>query len=148
MVLAPVIAGICLQSVLSTMVNKVKPLLPLVAVIGIVVVTGTVVSLNVEDLASLSVVIVLAVSLLNFIGIFSGYLLARFCKQDVASTRTIAIEVATQNAAMAAVLSVQHFSVLSALPAVALGTLQCIYGACVAGFWSRRLVDNKKTDGS
>ncbi|KAK2638607.1 hypothetical protein Ddye_026402 [Dipteronia dyeriana] len=70
--------------------------------------------------------VVLAAVLLHASGFFFGYALARMLGIDIASSRTISIEVGMQNSVLGVVLATQHFgNPLTAVPC-AMCSFQCL----------------------
>ena len=136
-VIGPVIGGVVLNALCPGLIDKVRPCLPSLAVIGISIAITLVIALNANTLAGVPPVALLAVFLHNSLGLLSGYYSARLLGLDIPCARTIAIEVGTQNSGLAAALAVKHFSALAALPAALFSIMQNLLGTSLAGYWSR-----------
>ena len=138
MILIPVVAGMLVKWLLPNLLAKVVSALPKVAILGIATAVCIIIALNAHAMASLTFAVLGAVILHNVLGLFGAYGLARWCGQDEASARTIAIEVGTQNSGMSAALAVQHFAALAAIPSALFSIIQNLIGAALAGYWSGR----------
>ena len=153
-VLLPVAGGIAFNLLAPKLVLRLNPHLPYVAVVGISCAIALVVALNVNALSGrLPVLLAMAALAHNGLGLLSGYLAARLLKMDVATARTVAIEVGTQNAGLAAALAIKHFSAMAALPAALFSVIQVLSGSAVASVWSnnkkpldRSIANRKMTD--
>ncbi|GLU14744.1 hypothetical protein SLE2022_312970 [Rubroshorea leprosula] len=89
--------------------------------------------------------VILASALLHASGFFFGYLFSRLLGLDMASSRTISIEVGMQNSALGLVLANQHFSnPLTAVPCAVSSILQSILGSDLAGIWRRNSPEEKQ----
>lgn len=137
-VLVPVVLGIVVRALLTRWVERVLPLLPLVSVTGIVIVVAAVVGGNASTLASVGVLLLLAVVLHNACGLLLGYGAARLAGVPEPGRRAISVEVGMQNSGLAASLATTHFTPLAALPAALFSVWHNLSGAIVASFWSRR----------
>ena len=137
-VILPVAGGVILNSLFPQLVQRIKPCLPSVAVVGICSAITLIIALNVDSLTNLSAIVIVAVLTHNTLGLVFGYLSARLCGMDIPTARTVAIEVGTQNTGLAAALAFKHFTVLAALPAALFSITQNLLGAWLAGYWSQR----------
>ncbi|AMO57984.1 bile acid:sodium symporter family protein [Endozoicomonas montiporae] len=143
-VILPVAGGVLLNALCPKLINRIKPCLPSIAVIGICSAITLVIAMNADALASLSAIVVVAVLLHNTLGLISGYVSARLCGMDIPTARTVAIEVGTQNTGLAAALAFKHFTVLAALPGAIFSMTQNILGALLASYWSAKPPKNRK----
>lgn len=138
MILLPVCGGMLVRYAFTNQVKKLTSLLPVCAAIGISLAISIVVALNADALASVSFAVILAVLLHNLTGLFAGYILSRISRLDISTSRTIAIEVGTQNSGMSAALAVQHFSALAGIPSALFSVFQNILGTLLACYWKKR----------
>ena len=144
MVILPLIAGMYLRHMLKTKIEKFIPLFPSVSAIFIAFICGLVAALNREALLSFSSeigggMIFLAVFLHNGLGLALGYLAGIIYGFGEKRKRTLAIEVGMQNAGLGAVLALNHFGKLSALPNALFATWCIITASVLAGvYWRRR----------
>lgn len=103
--LLPVLAGAFLNQYFHGLVRFVSPLMPPIAVGTVAILCGNAIAQNSSAILMSGQQVVLAASLLHASGFFFGYVLARLLGIDVASSRTISIEVGMQ---------VKHFIYLMA----------------------------------
>lgn len=141
-VLLPIVLGLILRMFFEKQVEKTTAILPLVSVVGIVVVTSTVISLNTEAILSAGLLIFLIVILHNLLGLAIGLLLARLFKLDFKDQKAISIEVGMQNSGLSATLSLQYFTPIAAVPSALFSVWHNISGPILATYWSRK---DKKT---
>ncbi|SNS42491.1 bile acid:Na+ symporter, BASS family [Geodermatophilus pulveris] len=137
-VLVPVLLGLVLRLVVPRLVERVLPALPLVSVAGITAVVMIVVAGSAGTIASVGLVVVLAVVLHNGLGLALGYAVGRLSGMDVAARRAISIEVGMQNSGLAAGLATVHFGPAAALPAAVFSVWHNLFGSLLAGYWARR----------
>ncbi|KAK6946589.1 Bile acid:sodium symporter/arsenical resistance protein Acr3, partial [Dillenia turbinata] len=116
-VLLPVLAGAFMNQYFQGLVKFVSPLMPPIAVGTVAVLCGNAIAHSSSAILMSGRQVVLAVCLLHAFGFFFGYLFARFLGIDVASSRTISIEVGKQNSLLGVVLATEHFgNPLTAVP--------------------------------
>jgi BASS family bile acid:Na+ symporter len=137
-VLAPVLAGIVVNTIAGARLARVKHAFPLVSVAAIGVIIAIVVALNRERLGAVIGVAGLAVVLHNGLGLALGWSVARLLGRDDRERRTLAIEVGMQNSGLAVALASAHFSPLAAVPGALFSVWHNLSGALLASWWSRR----------
>jgi BASS family bile acid:Na+ symporter len=137
-VLLPVLAGAFLNQYFQKMVKVVSPVLAPIAVGTVAILCGTAIGQNASAILTSGKQVVLASVLLHVSGFLFGYLFSRLLKIDVASSRTISIEVGMQNSVLGLVLAAQHFgNPLTAVPCAVSSVCHSIIGSVLAGFWRR-----------
>lgn len=94
--LLPVIAGAFLNQYFQGLVKFVSPIMPPIAVTTVAVLCGNAIAQSSSAILTSGLQVVLACSLLHASGFFFGYVLSRILGLDVASARTISIEVGMQ----------------------------------------------------
>lgn len=94
--LLPVIAGAFLNQYFQGLVKFVSPIMPPIAVTTVAVLCGNAIAQSSSAILTSGLQVVLACSLLHASGFFFGYVLSRILGIDVASARTISIEVGMQ----------------------------------------------------
>ncbi|KAI3830802.1 hypothetical protein MKX03_002890 [Papaver bracteatum] len=135
-VLLPVLLGALLNQYCQSFVKMVSPVMPPIAVATVAVLCGNAIAQNASAILSSGRQVVLAACLLHACGFFFGYVLARLCKVDVSSARTISIEVGMQNSVLGVVLAGQHFgNPLTAVPCAVSSVCHSIFGSVLAGIW-------------
>lgn len=129
-VVVPLLAGFAVRKVFPVFVEKVEDVPPLISVLSIVVITSYVVAANVNNLKTATMLILLAVFLINLFGMVFGFLAGYIPKFNLKRRKTLAIEIGMQNAGLGVVLALQHFNETVAMPA-AFYTIWCIISATV-----------------
>ncbi|KAI5020149.1 probable sodium/metabolite cotransporter BASS1, chloroplastic [Hordeum vulgare subsp. vulgare] len=143
-VLAPVLLGALLNQYMGRLVELVSPLMPFVAVATVAVLCGNAIAQNASAILASGLQVVLSVILLHGCGFFFGYVLSRMIGIDIASSRTISIEVGMQNSVLGVVLAGKHFgSPLTAVPCAVSSICHSVYGSLLAGVW-RSMPPNDK----
>uniref|UniRef100_A0A0D9XI95 Uncharacterized protein n=1 Tax=Leersia perrieri TaxID=77586 RepID=A0A0D9XI95_9ORYZ len=143
-VLAPVLLGALLNQYCNGLVQLVSPLMPFVAVATVAVLCGNAIAQNASAILSSGLQVVISVCCLHASGFFFGYVLSRMLGIDIASSRTISIEVGMQNSVLGVVLASKHFgNPLTAVPCAVSSVCHSVYGSLVAGIW-RSLPPNDK----
>lgn len=135
-VLLPVVLGVGLNHLFGDRLAKVRPLLPVVAIVAILLAIAIIVALNQPRLASAALTVVAAVVLHNLIGFAGGYFVSRWLGFDPLTCRTLSIEVGMQNSGLSVALAIKYFSPLAALPGAIFSIWHNIAGAALAGYWS------------
>jgi BASS family bile acid:Na+ symporter len=138
-VIAPVTAGVLINTLIGQRLYATKHVFPLISVISIVLIIAIIVALNKARLGSFVTSLLIAVGLHNGLGLAGGYWLSRFFKFDRRIARTIAIEVGMQNSGLAVALAIKFFSPSAALPGALFSIWHNISGSLLAAWWSRRL---------
>ncbi|MTI14493.1 bile acid:sodium symporter family protein [Sansalvadorimonas verongulae] len=136
-VLVPVLAGVTLNTLCHCLLKYLYSALPVLSALAIVITIGIVVAVNAESLQSLLTVVAVAVLLHNSLGLACGYGCARLFGLSERQSRTIAIEVGTQNSGLAVAIAFKHFSLMAALPGALFSVTQNILGASLAGYWRK-----------
>lgn len=95
-VLLPVLVGAFLNQYFQGLVRFVSPMMPPIAVATVAILCGNAIAQSASAILKSGQQVVIAVSLLHASGFFFGYVLSRVLGIDVASSRTISIEVGMQ----------------------------------------------------
>uniref|UniRef100_A0A6M2EW11 Uncharacterized protein n=1 Tax=Populus davidiana TaxID=266767 RepID=A0A6M2EW11_9ROSI len=137
-VLLPVLVGAFLNQYFQSLVKIVSPLMPPIAVGTVAVLCGNAIAQSSSAILMSGRQVVLGAFLLHACGFFFGYLLSRMLGLDVASSRTISIEVGMQNSVLGVVLATKHFAnPLTAVPCAVSSVCHSIFGSVLAGIWRR-----------
>lgn len=137
-VVAPVLIGVWLNSVLGTRLQPINRLFPLISMAAIVLIIAIIVSLNHERLTDIGLPLLIAVVMHNLIGLSLGYLVPRLLGHDAITCRTLAIEVGMQNSGLSVALAVKFFGTAAALPGALFSIWHNLSGSLLAGYWSGR----------
>lgn len=129
-VVVPLLAGFGVRKLFPVFIEKVEDVPPLISVLSIVVITSYVVAANVENLKMATLIILVAVFLVNLFGMSLGFLAGYIPKFNLKRRKTLAIEIGMQNAGLGVVLALKHFNESVAMPA-AFYTIWCIISATI-----------------
>jgi len=138
MVVLPLVVGLTLKHYLRNYVTKIIDFFPALSTLFIAFICGLIVALNKDKLANVTLIIFIAVFLLNAIGLLGGYFAGKLYGFSEDRRRTLAIEVGMQNAGLGAVLALKHFSAAAALPSALFATWCVITASILAGIWGNR----------
>ena len=136
-VLAPVMLGLLLHHKAPKLTGFVLPAGPLVSVLLISMIVGSIVGQNSAAIFAHGLQLLLAVFLLHAGGFALGYAVTRLVRYDRTTARTISIEVGMQNSGLGAVLAKTHFAAnpLTAVPAALSSVCHSLLGSLLAGIW-------------
>ncbi len=109
----------------------------------ILAIISAVVAGSAAYIASVGLVVIAAVILHNSIGLLGGYWGGRLFGFDESTCRTLAIEVGMQNSGRTGKI---YFSPLAALPGALFSVWHNLSGSLLAGYWSGKPVDGRKTE--
>lgn len=138
-VIAPIVVGVLLNRFASQVVEKLKNVLPLLSMGGIVLIVGIITANGRDALLNIGLLLLLSTLLHNLAGYTVGYGLARLTGLDEASRRAVAIEVGLQNGGLASALAMNTLKSASAALAPAIfGPLMNTTGSILANFWRSR----------
>ena len=104
---------------------------------------SAVVAGSAAHIASVGLVVIIAVILHNTIGLLGGYWGGRLFGFDESTCRTLAIEVGMQNSGLAAALGKIYFGPLAALPGALFSVWHNLSGSLLAGYWSGKPIAKK-----
>lgn len=145
-VILPIALGIVVHYLFAKLVQRLEKWLPAFSMIFILAVISAVVSASAGNIASVGLMVIVAVILHNLIGLAGGYWGGRLFGFDESTCRTLAIEVGMQNSGLAAALGKTYFSALAALPGALFSVWHNLSGSLLSGYWSGKPADGKSTD--
>jgi len=139
-VLAPVLIGLFLHHKAPKLTEFVLPAGPLVSVLLISMIVGSIVGQNAAAIFTHGAQLLLAVFLLHAGGFVLGYVATKLFRYDSSTARTISIEVGMQNSGLGAVLAKTHFAAtpLTAVPSALSSVCHSLLGSLLAGWWRLR----------
>ncbi|ADU96266.1 bile acid:sodium symporter family protein [Thermovibrio ammonificans] len=133
--LLPVTVGLAASGLFKERVERVKPVLPELSALAVVLIVGFVVAAGKDKIEALPaeglLLLVAGVTVHLLLGFWLGYLIPRFLGIPPRERVTISIETAMQNSGLATVLAVTHWGPLAALPAVVYSVVQNLVGPFV-----------------
>ncbi|KAB8123030.1 bile acid:sodium symporter family protein [Komagataeibacter medellinensis] len=134
----PVLGGVAVNTLCAPVIRRVEPALPLVAMVSIMAIIGSIVAGAAPALAAVGPLVLVGVVLHNATGLLGGYWGGRLLGFDEAVCRTLALEVGMQNSGLAATLGRLYFSPLAALPGAVFSVWHNISGSALAALWAAR----------
>jgi BASS family bile acid:Na+ symporter len=139
-VLIPVVAGFVLRAVLDRYAPRAAEaglnIFPAVSVVAIVAIVAAVVGLNVGNILTAGVVVIVAVIAHNVIGLGAGYSVGSAARMPEDRVRACTFEVGMQNSGLAVALATAYFSPLAALPPALFSVWHNISGPALASYFS------------
>ncbi|MBW7981867.1 ketopantoate/pantoate/pantothenate transporter PanS [Enterobacillus tribolii] len=139
-VVIPIGAGLVVHHLFRGLVARLEPYLPALSMVCILAIISAVVAGSQGHIASVGLVVIVAVILHNAIGLLSGYWGGKLFGFDESTCRTLAIEVGMQNSGLAATLGKIYFSPLAALPGALFSVWHNLSGSLLAGYWQGKPV--------
>ncbi|MFY7817951.1 MAG: bile acid:sodium symporter family protein [Akkermansiaceae bacterium] len=144
-VLIPLVSGLIINTFLDRSPYREKShhwigvLGPLLSVVVIVLVVGSIVAGRKAEIASAGLLLFFAVFGMHALGFLLGYIISRACGGDKSASRTVSVEVGMQNSGLGATLAKQHFSQLAMapVPAAISAVFHSLIGSFLAWWWSR-----------
>ena len=150
MVVVPVVVGSIFGSIFQKSISKIKPALGPIAVICLAfIIMGTMSKGTSTLIKQFSILLYLVVVCVfqAVAGLFLGYFLPKYFGFNYKQRKAICFEVGVENAAMAMLVALRHFSPLAALPSIVYGKIQYIIGSTIVVPKFQRIEDKevKKT---
>jgi BASS family bile acid:Na+ symporter len=136
-VVLPVAAGVTVNRFLPGVVRGVQPVAPLVSVILIALVCGSIIGQNAAAVRESGPRLLVAVGLLHAAGFTLGRAVGWLAGYPAAAGRALAIEVGMQNSGLGVVLAQRHFPAepLAAVPCAISSVVHSVIGSILAAAW-------------
>ncbi len=136
-VILPVAVGVALNRFLPRAVASVLPIAPLVSVLVIALICGSIIAQNAAAVREAGSRLLVAIVLLHVAGFGVGYLFARLVGYPTQIARTISIETGMQNSGLGVVLAQKHFAAepLTAVPGAISALTHSVIGSMLAAWW-------------
>lgn len=144
-VLIPILIGLLIQRIFTNLAEKSEDVLPLVSVVAISIILGTVVAGSRELIIETGLLIFTVVIAHNVLGYATGYFMANILKLNYPDKKAVSIEVGMQNSALATSLATVHFNPLAAVPGAVFSLVHCVTGPILARYWARRAEQIERT---
>lgn len=141
-VLIPVIIGVLMNHYLKRITQALEPVLPLISMLLIVFIIGVIMAVNAQQIASVGVLVIVAVILHNSLGLCLGYGAAKLLGFDEKVCRTVCFEVGLQNSGLAVALAMKFFTPITAVAGSLFSIWHNISGSILAGIWSKQVKAN------
>ncbi|MBN1844801.1 MAG: bile acid:sodium symporter family protein [Sedimentisphaerales bacterium] len=136
-VVLPLLAGFALRLLLRGRIDTIVGVFPAVSVTFIVFICSVVIARNQGYLRQVTLLVLLAVVILNLYGMGMGYGLGRLFGMNQARRRTLGIEIGMQNAGLGTVLALEHIGEQAALPAALFVFICIITASILSELWRR-----------
>jgi len=138
-VLAPLLLGLLLHHKAPRLTEFMLPVGPIISVLLISLIVASIIGQNANAIFNHGPQLLLAVTLLHSGGFVLGYALARVMGCDLATARTVSIEVGMQNSGLGAVLAKTRFAAepLTAVPSALSSVCHSLLGSLLAAWWRR-----------
>ena len=107
-VLIPVAAGIALHTTAPRLVEKLAKVVPAVSVIFIIAIMASVVALNAAKMATMALILCLAVVIHNTAGLLLGYYAGKAVGMSAKKSKAITFEIGMENSGLAVALALAH----------------------------------------
>lgn len=137
-VLIPVAAGVALHTLAPKLVEKLIKVVPAVSVIFIIAIMSSVVALNAAKMATMALVLCLAVMVHNIAGLVLGYYSGKMVGMSDKKSRAITFEIGMENSGLAVALALAHLDPLAALPGAVMTVWEYLSGSILASYWGNR----------
>lgn len=138
-VLVPVILGLVVNAFAGKVVEKCKPILPVISVLAIAFIVAGITAANTAKILQSGLLVCAVVALHNGIGMALGWVVAKLFHYDYEKTTALAIEVGMQNSGLATSLAASNFAAnpLATLPGAIFSIWHNIAGSIFANFRER-----------
>jgi BASS family bile acid:Na+ symporter len=138
-VFAAVLVGLAYHQA-TRLLPRLEKWMPLISMLGIVYFTTITTATGQANLLKIGGLLFLAAALHNTFGYIFAYWLARLCRLDIPSCRTVAFEVGLQNGAMATGLAISLDKLATmGLAAAIFSPWMNISGSILANYWRKRV---------
>lgn len=135
-VLAPILAGMALNSYTPKLVNAILPITPVIGVLSTCLLVGSSVAQSAPAILSAGMRLQLPIMLLHLIGGLAGYWIPKKMSFTETQCRTMAIETAMKSSAFGFLLAKLHFSQYATrIPAAVSLVWMALVGATLAVIW-------------
>ncbi|NLP42763.1 MAG: bile acid:sodium symporter family protein [Veillonellaceae bacterium] len=147
-VLIPVSAGIALHTIAPKFVEKLTKVVPAVSVVFIIAIMSSVVALNASKMATMALVLCVAVAIHNVAGLVLGYYAGRAVNMSKKKSRAITFEIGMENSGLTVALALAHLDPMAALPAAVMTVWEYMSGSLLASYWGNKPVEEDAAETS
>jgi len=136
MIILPVFCGVMVNMFFHKWAEKIRPIMPVVAMAAIVLIVGIVTAAGRDNLLQIGIFLILSAIIHNISGFALGYYASRLLGADEQSARTISIEVGLQNSGLASGLALQMGKLATmGLPSVIFSSWMNFSGSFLSNWW-------------
>ena len=137
-VLIPVAVGVGLHTMAPKLVEKMTKVVPAVSVLFIIAIMSSVVALNASKMATMAMILCVAVGIHNTAGLALGYFSGRAVGMSVKQSKAITFEIGMENSGLAVALALAHLDPMAALPAAVMTVWEYVTGSLLASYWGAK----------
>ncbi|MDF2499838.1 MAG: Bile acid:sodium symporter [Anaerosporomusa subterranea] len=137
-VLIPVASGVVLNMLAPRLVAKLTKVVPAVSVVFIIAIMSSVVALNASKMATMALVLGLAVMLHNSAGLLLGYYSGKMVGMSDKKSRAITFEIGMENSGLTVALALAHLDPMAALPGAVMTVWEYLSGSMLASYWGNK----------
>lgn len=137
-VLVPVSIGIAMHTAAPKLVEKLVKVVPAVSVIFIITIMSSVVALNAAKMATMALVLCLAVAIHNIAGLVFGYYAGKAVGMSEKKSRAVTFEIGMENSGLAVALAMAHLDPMAALPGAVMTVWEYMTGSLLASYWGNK----------
>ena len=137
-VLIPGATGVALHTAAPKLVEKLTKIVPAVSVIFIIAIMSSVVALNAAKMATMALILCVAVGIHNTAGLALGYYAGRVVGMSVKQSKAITFEIGMENSGLAVALALAHLDPMAALPAAVMSVWEYVAGSLLASYWGAK----------
>ncbi|MCQ2738533.1 MAG: bile acid:sodium symporter family protein [archaeon] len=133
-VIIPLVLGFIINRYFKRFVEKVRDILPTIAITSIAIIVILVISHTADKLLTMGLIVLVAVIALNLLGHICGFALGKILGFPLDKIKTIAIELAMQNSGLATALATTSFPnlAMATVPGAMYSIWQNLFGTVVA----------------
>ena len=115
------------------------------SVLAICMISAAIIAKSSDSIMGNLTEVIIAVTLFNVGGLFSGYMIPKLLLKNVRDARTISIEMGMQNGGLAATLATSNFvgQPLVAIPAIFFAIISTLIGGICATHWRRQTEESE-----
>lgn len=137
-VLIPISIGVALHTAAPKMVDKLVKVVPAVSVIFIITIMSSVVALNAAKMATMALVLCVAVAIHNIAGLVLGYYAGKAVGMNEKKSRAVTFEIGMENSGLAVALALAHLDPMAALPGAVMTVWEYMTGSLLASYWGNK----------
>lgn len=137
-VLIPVASGVVLNMAAPRLVAKLTKVVPAVSVIFIIAIMSSVVALNASKMATMALVLGVAVMLHNSAGLLLGYYAGKMVGMSEKKSRAVTFEIGMENSGLTVALALAHLDPMAALPGAVMTVWEYLSGSMLASYWGNK----------
>lgn len=140
MVVLPVISGVTVRHFYAKIIETIEPVCSALSAVAITLICAYIISMNSAKFSELKISVVSGIILMNILGMLAGLFAGILYNFDEKRRRTLSFEVGMQNAGLGAMLAINNFSPMAALPPALFATWCVISASFLARIWAKKSI--------